>query len=219
MKIEALIFDMDGVIIDSEPHYFELEENLFETLKLPISEVEHRTFVGMSMKNLWKKVKDNHATHYSIEQLVDLHQNIMVEFFENADDLILMPNLAELLPRLKGKYKLAIASSSSHKLIDIITTKLNIRNFFDCFVSGEEVENSKPDPEIFMLTAQKLGVNPANCLVIEDSEHGVNAALAAGMKCLGFYGSNTYTQEISAAHKLIGNFSEVGAELLSELQK
>jgi len=127
--------------------------------------------------------------------------------------------LFELLSKLKGNYKLAVASSSSHKLIDIIINRLNIRSFFDDFVSGADVVNSKPDPEIFLLTAKRLGVKPENCLVIEDSSHGVKAAKDAGMKCIGFYGSNTYLQDISAADKLIGDFSEFDAELLEELQK
>lgn len=215
MKIDAVIFDMDGVILDSEPHYFELESNLFATLNLEILEAEHHSFVGMSMRNMWKKIKANHSTRFTEDQLIQLHQNIMVEFFENADDLVLMPNLFELLTELKGKYKLAVASSSSHKLIDIITYKLNIRNFFDCFVSGEDVSNSKPNPEIFLLTATKLEVDPANCLVFEDSYNGVTAAKGAGMKCVGFYGSNTSPQDLSAADKKIGDFIDFDFGMLA----
>lgn len=216
MKIDAVIFDMDGVILDSEPHYFDLESNLFATLKLDISVEEHHTFVGMSMRNMWKKIKANHATHFTEDQLIDLHQNIMVEFFKNADDLVLMPNLYALFSELKGKYKLAVASSSSHKLIELITLKLNIRSFFDCYVSGEDVENSKPDPEIFLLTAEKLGVDPKCCLVFEDSSNGVKAAKGAGMKCVGFNGSNTSPQDLSIADKIIGTFTDFDFNMLKD---
>ncbi len=214
MQFDAVIFDMDGVILDSEPHYAVLEKNLFISLKLNISEIEHRTFVGMSMRNMWKKIKANHSTHFSEDQLVELHQNIMVEFFENSDDLELMPNLFELLTTLKKDYKLALASSSSHRLIDIITYKLDIRSFFDCFVSGEDVEKSKPNPEIFLLTAKKMAVDTKRCLVIEDSSHGITAAKEAGMKCVGYNGSNTSVQNLSNADVVIGDFVEFSFDKL-----
>ena len=105
--------------------------------------------------------------------------------------------------------KLGLASSSGRDFIEIVLTKLDILDYFDVIVSGEEVEKSKPDPDIFLKTAGNLGVNPEDCLVIEDSRHGVKAAILAGMKCIGFRNPNSGTHDLSLADAVVHSITDI----------
>ncbi len=206
--IKAVIFDMDGVIIDSEPIYHRVEKILFNRLGIKISEDEHYSFVGMSMDMIWEKILRNNKLKYKKEELIKLHKDNMISSFQNEEKLTPLPNLVEFIERLiDNNFKIALASSSPRILIDIILKKLEIKNFFEVIISGEDVENGKPFPDIFLLTAKHLGCKPSECLVIEDSKNGVSAAKKAHMKCIGFKNSNSGKQDLSFADMIIDNFS------------
>ena len=206
--IKAVIFDMDGVIIDSEPIYHRVEKNLFKRLGIKISEGEHYSFVGMSMDLIWEKILSKNKLKLNKKKLIKLHTDNMIGSFQNEEELTPLPNLIELIERfIDNDFKIALASSSSRILIDIILKKLEIKNFFEVVVSGEDVENGKPFPDIFLLTAKHLDCKPSECIVIEDSKNGVSAAKKANMKCIGFKNSNSGKQDLSVADMIIDNFS------------
>ncbi|MCD4795789.1 MAG: HAD family phosphatase [Candidatus Cloacimonetes bacterium] len=206
--IKAVIFDMDGVIIDSEPIYHKVEKKLFKRLGIKISEDEHYSFVGMSMDLIWEKILSKNKLKLNKEELIKLHTDNMIGSFQNEEKLTPLPDLIELIERfIDNDFKIALASSSSGILIDIILKKLEIKKFFEVIISGEDVENGKPFPDIFLLTAKHLGIKPSECLVIEDSKNGVSAAKKADMKCIGFQNSNSGMQDLSVADMIIDNFS------------
>ncbi len=216
--IKAVIFDMDGVIIDSEPVYHRVEKKLFKRLGIKISEDEHYSFVGMSMDLIWENILEKNKLKLNKEELIKLHTDNMIGSFQNEEKLTPLPNLVEFIEKLiDNNFKIALASSSSRILIDIILKKLEIKNFFEVIVSGEDVENGKPFPDIFLLTAKHLGCKLSECLVIEDSKNGVSAAKKANMKCIGFKNSNSGMQDLSAADMIIGNFSALDVKDIRSL--
>jgi beta-phosphoglucomutase family hydrolase len=206
-NINAVIFDMDGVLVDSEPIYFEIENHLFSYFHVEVSKKQHEAFVGISIEDMWDKlIKDNNLK-YSKESIVEHHKKYVINHMENLAQLSLTKNVEELLEDLKEKdIKIGLASSSPKQLINIILSKLHIKNYFEVIVSGDEVEKSKPYPEIFLKTAKLLGVEPKKCVVIEDSSNGVKAANNAGMKCIGFLNVNSGKQNLENADMIIREF-------------
>jgi len=217
-KLKAVIFDMDGVIIDSEPIYFEIERSLFDKLGVDISQKEHESFVGMTMEGLWEKITDQYQLEDTIEDLTRLHKDSVFQYMSEAKELPIVKYIKELIEELRNrKIKLALASSSPKKLIEIILAKLNLQDSFDLIISGEEVEKGKPAPDIFTEAAYRLDLNPNDCIVIEDSTNGVKAAKAAMMKCIGFQNINSGNQDLSLADITVDSIGEIDAKLLKNL--
>jgi beta-phosphoglucomutase family hydrolase len=217
-KLEAVIFDMDGVIIDSEPIYFKIERDLFDELGLDVSQKEHESFVGMTMEGLWEKMTDEYQLEETIEDLTKLHKDSVFKYMSEAKELPIVEYIKELIEELRNrKIKLAVASSSPKKLIEIILTKFNLQDSFDLIISGEEVEKGKPAPDIFTEAAYRLDINPNDCVVIEDSSNGVKAAKAAMMKCIGFQNINSGDQDLSLADITVDSIGKIDVKLLKGL--
>ena len=207
LNLKAVIFDMDGVILDSEPIYYQIETKFFRNLGISISDEEYHTFVGLSMIEMCRRIKNNHNLKEEIETLVNRNYEVVFQHFSNSENLLPTPFLLQFIQNLREKnIKLAVASSSSKKLIKVILEKLMLKKYFEIYVSGNEVKNGKPAPDIFLHTANLLKVIPQECLVIEDSTNGVKAAKSASMKCVGFQNYNSGNQDLSDADMIISSF-------------
>jgi len=211
MMIDTVIFDMDGVIIDTEPVHIQLEQELFKELNLSVSEEEHLTYIGASEKNMWEMVMNNHRVQLDVHLLLGKKKKKYLSYLLHKK-LEPIDGVVELIRLLHEKrYKLALASSAYMEAINIITSRLNVDQYFQEMISGANIEQSKPHPEIFLLTAKKLNSPVQNCLVIEDSENGVKAAKNAGMHCIGY--NNSGKMDLSLADKTINSFSELNGIL------
>ncbi len=217
-KITTIILDMDGVIIDSEPIYFEIEKKLFKSLNIPISNELHYTFVGMTMNKIWEIIKTKYKLSQPIDDLIRTHKNLMIDYFSEVQNLKPIPDIIPFIHTLiSNNIKIAVASSSSRRLVDIVLEKLGIVDLFSCIMSGDDVEDGKPAPDIFLNVAKYLKVTPSSCLVIEDSTNGIKAARNAGMKCIGFNNPNSGKQDLSKADIIINKYSELNTETLHNL--
>jgi len=217
-ELKAVIFDMDGVIIDSEPIYFKIERNLFDELGVDMHQEKHESFVGMTMEALWESITDEYQLEHTIEDLIKLHKDSVLEYMSKAEELPVIEYIRELIEELVNKkVKVAVASSSPKKLIEIVLNRINLIDSFDFIVSGEEVEKGKPYPDIFIHAARELNISSDNCVVIEDSSNGVKAAKSAMMKCIGFKNVNSGNQDLSEADAIINSFGELNIELLEGL--
>lgn len=215
LMFRAVIFDMDGVIIDSEPIYFKAGNKLFRFLDLDVSEQEHHSYVGISSKDMWSHIRDKYKIDLSTEELVEMEMNIYIDYLLLKKDEKPIPGVVELIEDLyKNNIDLALASSSSIKSIIIVLDMFNLGKFFKTIVNGYEVENGKPAPDIFLYAAKRLGVQPEDCIVIEDSENGIEAAKSAGMKCIGFKNLNSGKQDLSSADMVIDSFLGVNYKKL-----
>lgn len=211
MKSEkCIIFDMDGVLINSEPLHFDFESKFFKSLGITVSREQHETFVGTTAKTMWTIIKQTHNLPYSVSELILKGQSDFLIYLENIKFLEPVQGITGLLKRLiDAGYNLALASSSPHLLINYILSNCNLDKYFVVRVSGDDVNSGKPDPEIFLKTAELTGVKPKDCLVIEDSANGVHAAVKAGMKCIGYSNPGSGNQDLSEANLIIKSFQKL----------
>ncbi len=206
---KAIIFDMDGVLIDSEPHHAKIEKQLFAKLNLNISDEEHSTYMGKATDVMWKEIINDKKLSYSSKKLVRQNEEISKRHFAQQK-LAPMDGLVEILEKLKkNNIPMAVASSSCQKIIDVILKSNGLDKYFKYMVSSEQVGGSKPEPDIFLHTAKLLGVKPEECIVIEDSTNGIRAAKAANMFCIAYNGMSANNQDQSLADAQISNFSEL----------
>jgi beta-phosphoglucomutase family hydrolase len=206
--IKAVIFDMDGVLVDSEPMHKEVEKALFAEYHLDVPQELHMSFMGSTITTIWRTIKEKYNLSQSVEELVAYDNCFRVEYLKSHVDFKPIAGVEPLLKELARKnLKIALASSSIVVLIDLTLEKLQIRKYFDQIVSGDYVHHSKPAPDIFLYAAELLEVDSASCVVIEDSSNGVSAAKAAGMKCVGF--ANFGNQDLSAADLVVDSMEKI----------
>ena len=211
---DAFIFDMDGVLIDSETFYTKMEQINFKQLGLNVSHEEHITYQGTATDEMWKKIKVKHEVPYSIEELVKMTNDLTIPVFRNMEKMDPMQGVEKLLDKLKSRnISLALASSSFPEVIEIVLDKTGLRGYFDAVVNSRMVGKSKPAPDIFLLAAHKLNVPPERCIVIEDSTNGITAAKSAGMFCIAYNGPGSEHQNQSNADIIITDYEVLSNSL------
>ena len=196
--IDTVIFDMDGVLIDSEPIHWQVNQDYFASIGAPISDNEYSDrFVGLPLDKMLEHIRNTRGIKRSIEEMFAESMANHLEAFSKAD-LVAVPGITELIRDLKEKgINLAVGSSSSSKLIDIILNKIGLREYFTHTVSGFEVEHGKPSPDIFLEVASRFHAHTDRCLVIEDSALGVQAAKAANMRVVGVLNTTSGNQNLT----------------------
>ena len=217
--LEAVIFDMDGVIVDSEPWHLEINLELYEELGFKLTLEEYKQFIGKSNIDMWSLLKNKYSLKQSIPEILKIQGEKSIQHLQQQKDG-LIEGILPLLRTLKEKgIPIGLASSSSLEYIEAVLNKYKIREYFRVVVSGENMEKGKPAPDIFLYTAELLGAKPENCVVIEDSENGVKAAKAGGMRCIGFINPNSGEQDLRGADWRIDSIKEIRFEDLIELIK
>lgn len=213
--IKAIIFDMDGVIIDSHSVAYQLLCETANTFVCNLTIEEIKTWGSLSSRQFWTKVKELYNLPHDISLLIkSYNQDREIELYKSMEPV---PGVKEFLHDIKrNQVKTALATSASKKRMEAVIYLFGLHTLFDVIVCDEEVVASKPDPQIFLLASQKLAVEPAECLVIEDSENGKIAAKKAGMKCLGFKGLSHVKENMEGSDMLFFSFKELN---IKELQK
>ncbi len=210
---KALIFDLDGVIIDSEPVHFESDRMTMREYGIDIADEILNRYVGVTNPVMWAEIKEIYSLSCPVDELLHKQLKYKLELF-GTEKLEAIDGIFDLIGLLKEKgIKVGLASSSPRGFIELILKNLGIIGFFDGIVSGEDVLKSKPAPDIFLKAAALLEVEPGACLVIEDSEHGVKAAKSAGMKCIGYANANSGNQDLSAADLCVASIRDIDMNL------
>jgi beta-phosphoglucomutase-like phosphatase (HAD superfamily) len=182
-EIAAVVFDLDGVLLDSEPHHFRAASRVFAAEGKVLSQAVYRKFIGCGAQETWTAWKMQHALAGSVAELIALDEE--ARLLEIGRGVEAIPAAIHLARRFSdGGQALAIASSSTPETIDAELRALGVEDLFELRVSGEHVSRSKPAPDVYLRAADLLGVEPRRCLAIEDSPVGVAAAKAAGMTCV-----------------------------------
>ena len=204
-----IIFDMDGVLLDSEPMHQQVIYEVFQLKNIPLDRAYIQTLTGMSAFPMWKKIKHDAQRVETIEELVQFHKDY---FFQKLPELHVtpVPHVKDVLAQFKSEGKhLSLASSSGRKLIEIFTDQVGIKHYFEVIMSGDDVKYSKPNPEIFLKVTEWYALPPTQFTVIEDSTNGVKAAKSAGMHCIGFQNPLSGGQNLQEADRIIHSMNEL----------
>lgn len=208
--IKTVIFDMDGVIVDTEPvHHYAYDQH-FKQLNIEVSPEMYASFTGNSTKNIYERLKGIYEIEYDVPTLVQSKRNFFNDAFDRKEDLFLLDGVEDLIKELHSNgMQLVLASSSAKVTIDRVFSRFGLHKYFSHIVSGEDFPNSKPHPAIFQHAAFLSGTTVENCIVIEDSTNGILAAKAAGIYCVGYDSFHSKMQDYSKADKVITHFSEL----------
>ena len=212
---KAILWDMDGVIADSNSFHFVAWQEAFAKRGVNFTHEEFTKLFGARNDFIIHNIL---GMGLADEEVKAVAQEKERSFREKAKGNIkLFPGVSKLLDTIKkGNFKLALVSSAPKENIDLVSEELNIERYFGCIVYGREVAESKPSPQIYLLAAEKLGTKPEDCIVIEGSPLGVKAAKAAGMRCLAV--ANTHPkQELQEANKVVDSLDEV--DLITLVQR
>jgi len=178
--MEAVILDMDGVLVDSEGLQLEAANAVLARFDVRLSEEENARYLGMDDQAFFAALRETFGLDASVDDLAAAREAEMVALIMKG--VVPRPGVPELIVGLKMRgYPLALASSSPRAVVDTMLEELGLSRSFDTVIAGNDVTRGKPAPDIFLLAARRLGVDPGKCLVFEDSLHGVAAARAAGM--------------------------------------
>lgn len=216
--IKGIIFDMDGVLVNSEPLYHEFEYKFFKNLGANVTLEYFDKYVGCSFSHTINGI-------YEDFNLNTIPREIIFNTYSKGTELIYSDN-----PRLKlcegvidwldffqeNNYPMVVASSTYKNKVDVCLERFNLKQYFKKYTGGDEVKNSKPDPEIILKSCHELNLKPSECIVIEDSENGIKAAKSAGCFALGYLNKGQNTQDLSLADVVFDTF---GKEKLPMLKK
>lgn len=208
-QIKAVLFDMDGLMVDTEPLHLQAFNFALEKFGKHLTEEENtKRYIGTPDTEGAKDMVVRFNLPISVSEFLKVKQDKSRELL--SGHLIPEPGLIELLDNLKeGGYKVAIASSSSLENIKAIVKNLGVEDKIDQLASAEEAERGKPAPDVYLLAAEKLGVKSEECLVLEDAPKGVEAGKAAGTTVFAIPSQYTKGQDFSQADKVLGSLSEV----------
>ena len=209
---------MDGVIVDTEPvHHFAYYQH-FKELNIEVSDEMYRSFTGNSTRNIFQKLKAQFNLQGDVEDLILRKRHLFNEAFDLKEDLYLIEGVEELIKDLHANgIQLIVASSASNVTINRVFTRFNLHQYFTHIVSGEDFPKSKPHPAIFEHAASLSIAPKENCILIEDSTNGIQAAVSAGIFCVGYDSFHSKDQDLSKANVVIQHFNELNFEKVRDL--
>lgn len=213
---QAVIFDFDGVLLDSEPLHYQACSYVFKQLGLVISYTEYvDKYLGLSDKEMFPKLFSANNFHCSLDKinaLIEEKTKQYQEIIKECDNLPMIDSVERYIDYISQKIpKLAICSGSMRNEIMAVLTKFKqgeLQTYFDTIVTSEDIQQGKPSPEGYLLTAKRLNVSPRQCVVIEDTPHGVEAAKAAGMYVIALLTSYK-KEQLHHADKIISHFNQL----------
>lgn len=215
--IQTVIFDMDGVIVDTEPVHRYAYFQHFDELNINVSDELFTSFTGSSTRNVFQNLKLMFNIDQEVEDLIQRKRTIFNDAFDNKEDLELLDGVEKLIKEFHEKgMQLILASSASKVTIERVFGRFKLYDYFTHIVSGEDFPRSKPDPAIFVHAASLSIAPKSNCIIIEDSTNGVKAAKAAGIYCVGYNSIHSKSQDLTEADVIINHFDELNFEKVAQ---
>ena len=216
--LKAVIFDMDGVIVNSEPLHHLAYKKMFEEFQLDVSRSLYESFTGQSTHSICKQLCKIFNIYEDPNELVVSKRKHFKLIFENDTSFQMIDGALELIQNyFDNNVTLILASSASMTNIDRIFKKFDLNKFFKAKISGADLKESKPNPEIFIKAAKMSGFNKKECIVIEDSTNGIIAAKSAGIYCVGYNSYNSKNQNYGNADLVISSLNEINFKKISKL--
>ena len=212
MGKKAVIFDMDGVIFDTEKVYLDIWIEVFEKYGYKMTKELYVNVMGTGRKNVIKTFLENFGDDLPIEKMYEEKDNQLFYIIENQG-IPLKEGVKELFSMLKEKdYKIALATSAKKERVEKQIKDKWLKESFDAIVCGDDVEKGKPSPDIFLKAAKEIDVEPENCFVVEDSPAGIKAAFSGGMKGI-------HVEDLKVADEDILKYCEKNFKNLQEIKE
>ncbi len=211
--LKGILFDMDGTLIDSEPVHYRAYEGVLNPMGLHLKWEEYQTFLGTTRPVIRGRIREIFGELPISTEEFERQVGQNKDKINQTEGYPLVPGVKEMLARMQAAgYRLAVASSSPQAYIEHVMETLGLTAYFDLLISGERVAHPKPAPDVFLRAAELLGLDPAECMVVEDSHNGVLAAQAAGMTSAAFLNPNSSGQDVSMATAAFLTFEELTTE-------
>ncbi|MDO6759202.1 HAD-IA family hydrolase [Tamlana sp. 2_MG-2023] len=208
--LKAVIFDMDGVIIDSEPMHNQAYHDMFDEVGIDVSPELYQSFTGQSTINICKKLCDHFKLEEAPETLVQLKRKHFKHFFEHNSTLGLIDGVLDLIKDYHSNgLTLVLGSSAAMTSINQIFDRFELHQYFSAKFSGGDLKESKPHPEIFIKSADATGFKNEECFVIEDSTNGIKAAKGANLFCVGYDSFHSKNQDYTLADLVVSDFKDI----------
>ena len=209
-NIKAFIFDMDGLLLDTERITFKSFKNAFEEYGYGLTEAFYLTLIGGNVRAVKNACLDRYGSWFPFDVLYENQAKLSEEYISKKG-VPIKDGVNELIDYLKeNNYKIALATSSNKEKAENLLELAKIKDKFDYMICGDEIVNSKPDPEIFLKAAKKIGAKPKECIVLEDSKAGIKAAVNAGMKAINIPDMKKPDEEIKRmAFKIFDSLLDV----------
>ena len=217
--VEAIIFDHDGVMVDTEPlqskAWIEMLKKYGKEPELYENGLVH--IVGISIDENWKILKEKYNVEEEIDSLEEQRGEIYFNLLKEAQPIEGLMDLLKDLnkEKISKGIMLAIASSSNKEYIEAVVKKFGFEKMFDLIVTRKDVEKGKPNPDIYLKVANEFRVKPSDCVVLEDSQTGVEAGYHAGMKVIAIPNEYTLAHDFSKANKIISSLKEIDLNLIN----
>lgn len=218
--VKTVIFDMDGVLVNSEPLHHEVSLVQFKDLNIEVTDDIFATFTGNSNKMIYQKLKDRFQLSHNIEDLISSKNTLFIDAFDKRQDLHLMPGVKELIIDLhQNGIQLIVASSSEMEIINKVFERFGLDQYFTHKVSGNDFPESKPNPAIFLKAASYSKAPIEECIIIEDSTNGIKAAKAAGIFCVAYKSEEANSQDQSLADIIVYDYKDLNFEKISKINE
>lgn len=220
MPLKAVLFDMDGVIVDTEPLHRKAYFQMFDDLEIEVSEELYSSFTGASTKKVCNTVIEKYSLKATHDELAVIKRKYFKHFFYHDADFDLIPGVKDLIENyFDNNIKLVLASSASMTTINMVFEKFALEKYFIGKISGADLKESKPHPEIFLLAAEIAKEPKENCMVIEDSTNGILAAHSAQIFCTAYKSEHSVNQNYEKADLLITDFKEIESDKMNHYFK
>jgi len=217
MKQRGMIFDIDGVLVDSYEAHFLSWKQLAERHGRVCTEEQFADQFGRTTREVLQVQWSNaNLSDDDLSRLDDEKEALFRDVI--ADQFPEMPGATEFIHQLiEAGWKIGLGSSGPEENVSLAVEKLNLERKVEAAISGNDVTKGKPAPEVFLKAAEKMDVAPRDCIVIEDASHGIEAAHRAGMKAIGFVSRGRTREELAAADLLVERFDELSMSVLEDL--
>lgn len=208
--IKCIFFDMDGVIINSEPMHFAVWKQVFAEYGLDVEYDVYKGCIGSNANFLLKLIYDGYGKDLREDEEIHKRFAEVKSAYMKEHGLPEIPGVKEAVRSLKEKgYRMAVVSSSPQEYIEQAIKRVELEDCFEKLLSGDKIKNPKPAPDVYLMAAEAFGVTPEECAVVEDSHNGSKAAKAAGMTCYGFFNPDSGNQDLSITDLVFEDFERL----------
>jgi HAD superfamily hydrolase (TIGR01509 family) len=217
MPLKAVLFDMDGVIVDTEPLHRKAYFKTFNELEIEVSEGLYTSFTGASTKRVCETLINKFNLNQSHEDIATIKRAHFKDYFYNDDEFDLIPGVRELIQHYhENGITLILASSATMTTINMVFEKFGLEKYFSGKISGADLKESKPHPEVFLLAAELANQPVENCMVIEDSTNGILAAHRANIFCAAYRSLHSKDQDYTLADTVVSDYVELELDKVSK---